>query len=290
MQLRSLPLLAGLVAAFFACLDRSALADSYFLENWSADASIAGVPIAGRFIYDVTTGGVVGDTTSISGFCASGACGFQFLSTNAVTLSGSGAASVDVYFQDANFATAGAHQMKFAINGVKKDVFGVSGLVRHTTGGLSVSAVPLLLERWTAGASLGGVPITGNFFYDPAAGSVVQDMTSIPGFCAPGACGFSFLSDRAVTLSAPGRAAVQLYFQDPTFGKIGTHLLGFGVNGDVSDAFGVAGRALRATGGLDVLPPALASAPSPAPGFGSASLLALACAMLWTRRLQKSCA
>jgi hypothetical protein len=282
MQFRSLPLLAGLIIASMACFGRPAFADAYYLERWSAGASVRGVPFTGGFVYDATTGGVIGgNNTSIPGFCASGGCAFNINTPSEVVVSNAAGASVQLIFNDATFGTIGPHLLKFAINGPLPDIFGFQYFPLSVTGGLNVSAVPLLLEQWTAGASIGGVPITGSFFYDPATGGIVGNNTSIPGFCASGGCAFNILARSDVVVSNAAGASVQLIFNDATFGTIGPHLLNIVMNGPQPDIFGGPDRPLSATGGLNV-----SAAPAPAPGVGLASLFALAAAIFGSRRLR----
>jgi hypothetical protein len=143
MQFRSLPLLAGLVIASMACFGRPAFADAYYLERWSAGASVSGVPFTGGFVYDATTGGVIGgNNTSIPGFCASGGCAFNINARNAVVVSDAAGASVQLTFNDATFGTIGPHLLNLAINGPLPDVFGGPILGLSVTGGLNVSTAP----------------------------------------------------------------------------------------------------------------------------------------------------
>jgi hypothetical protein len=284
MHFRSLPLLAGFVAALSAALSTQASADTYYSDRWLPGTSVGGVSLSGGFVYDATTGGVSGDTSSIPGFCSSGACGLSIVAQNALTLSGSGGGLIDVAFNvGPTFRTIGSNPILTVMNLGAPDILGGPGLL-SSTGGLNVSPA-FVSEQWSANATIGGVPITGGFLYNATNGTIISSNTSIAGFCASATCVLSIVAQNALTISAPGGGLLDIAFNvGPTFQTIGSNPILTVMNLGAPDILGGPG-VLSSTGSL-ILSPALAPASGPAPGVGLASLLALAGAMFGSRRLR----
>jgi hypothetical protein len=274
MYFRSLSLLVGLLVALLASLGSHASADTYFSDRWLPETSIGGVPVTGGFVYDATTGTVVGDTSGLAGFCASGACGLHLSAGNALTLSDGNGGFLNITFHTSStFQTFGSNRISLVENWGGANILGVEpGIAISAPGGLRVSPVNLLLEQWSANASFGGVPIMGSFLYDATDRVILSSNTSIAGFCSSATCGLRISASNVLTISNGDVGSLDIIFRDPTFQTLGSNPISRVFDSGGTIIAGVEpGISVSATGALNV-----SAAPAPSPGAGLTSLLALA--------------
>jgi hypothetical protein len=124
-------------------------------EQWSANASIGGVPIVGGFLYDPIHGTIVSSSTSIAGFCSSATCSLSIVANNALRLS-NGSGALDVAFNAGpTFQTLGSNPISFVSNFGQTAVLGFfPGNELPSTGSLNVLPAALSAPAPAPGVGL----------------------------------------------------------------------------------------------------------------------------------------